>query len=139
MRHGRTLGLLAHRRRLGARLGRGHGRRLRPGDRRSGLHLRWTRRLRLGGGCRGGGPLRATLTGLCARLLRAPWPAWIVISGGGGLCDPVSGLSKGLPGLRKDEGRQDGPDQQPAFRAHPYSRRFVSTCGYQAASGLNPR
>lgn len=140
-RHGRALRLRTHGRRLGARLGRGHGGRLHPGGCRRRLHLRRARSLRLGGRGRGCGPFRAALlAGLAALwLLRAPWPAWVLISGGGGLCDPVSGLSEGLPGLREDEGRQDGPDQQPAFRAHLYSRRFVSTCGYQAAHGLNPR
>ncbi|KRE00478.1 hypothetical protein ASE61_20770 [Bosea sp. Root670] len=96
--------------------------------------------MRLGGGARGSRAFRATLTGLCAWLLRAPRPARIIlVSGTGGLCDPVSGLGEGLPGLRKDEGRQDGPDQQPAFRAHFLFPSFVSTCRYQAASGLNPR
>ncbi|MCR4522142.1 hypothetical protein, partial [Bosea sp. 47.2.35] len=113
-------------------LGSGHGGRLRPGRGRSWLHLRRARRLRLGRRSRGSGPFRTTLlAGLSTlwRLRPLPWRAGIIVSGGGGLCDPVSGLGEGLPGLRKDEGRQDGPDQQPAFRAHLYSRRSFQRAG----------
>ncbi|BCB21816.1 hypothetical protein OCUBac02_47100 [Bosea sp. ANAM02] len=102
---------------------------MRPGGSRGGLCLRRTRRLGPGGS---GRPFRpALLAGLrVLRRLRALRSTRIIpVSRGGGLCDPVSGLSKGLSGLRKDEGRQDGPDQQPAFRAHLYSRRSFQPAG----------
>lgn len=135
LRHWRALGLRTRSRRLGTRLRRGHRGRLRPRNSRAGLHLRRARSL---GGARRDGPLGTALARLpTRRTVLLLWPlAWspsrLLVAGCGGLGQPVSGFGKGLPGLRNDEGRQDGPDQQPAFRAHCNSR-----CSFQRA-GIRP-
>jgi hypothetical protein len=73
------------------------------------------------------------LAGLaCPR--RAAWPlvlsaAAIVVAASRSLGELNSQRRKGLAGLGEDEGRQDGSDQQPAFREHRNSRHSFHRVG----------
>lgn len=95
------------------------------------LHLRRARSFRSAGRCR---PLRRMLAGLGSRrAVRAlARPAAAIVVAPRCLGEPGAQWSEGLAGLGEDEGRQDGSDQQPAFRAHCNSR-----CPFQRA-GIRP-
>lgn len=93
------------------------------------LHLRRAWRLRC---ARSSRTLRSMLTWLAT--LRSPWTlalsaAAVIVAAARCLGELNALRREGLSCLGKDEGWQDGPDQQPAFRAHRNSRRSFQHTG----------